>query len=74
MTWEKRARNEFHADNDAQIHTERSYPYSESLVQMLIEKEVRGFISFFRETLTGPLLDINWIQARLKQTYQLCLI
>ncbi|RLB79154.1 MAG: hypothetical protein DRH24_13255 [Deltaproteobacteria bacterium] len=48
--------------------------YSESLVQIFIEKEVRGFISFFRETLTGPLLDINWIQARLKQTYQLCLI
>lgn len=48
--------------------------YSESLVRIFIEKGVRGFISFVRETLTGPWLDINWVRARLKQTYQLRLI
>lgn len=48
--------------------------YSESLVQIFIEKGVRGFISFVRETLTGPWLDIDWVRARLKQTYQLRLI
>ncbi len=39
-----------------------------------IEKGVRGFIDFVRETLTGPWLDIDWVQARLKQPYQLRLI
>ncbi|RZB38328.1 MAG: hypothetical protein SRB2_00076 [Desulfobacteraceae bacterium Eth-SRB2] len=48
--------------------------YSESLVQIFIEKGVRDFISFVRETLTGPWLDINWVRGRLKQTYQLRLI
>ena len=44
--------------------------YSESLVRIFIEKGVRGCISFVRETLTGPWLDINWVRARLKQTHQ----
>jgi len=48
--------------------------YSESLVRIFIEKGVRGFISFVRETLTGPWLDIEWVRAHLKQTYQLRLI
>ena len=48
--------------------------YSESLVRIFIKKGVRGFISFVRETLTGPWLDIDWVKARLKQTYQLRLI
>ncbi len=39
--------------------------YSESLVRIFIEKGVRGFISFVRETLTGLWLDINWVKARL---------
>jgi hypothetical protein len=33
--------------------------YSQSLVPMFIEKGVRGFIDFVRETLTGPWLDID---------------
>jgi hypothetical protein len=41
---------------------------------MFIEKGVRGFIDFVRETLTGPWLDIDWMRARLNQTYQLRLI
>jgi hypothetical protein len=41
---------------------------------MFIEKGVRGFIDFVRETLTGPWLDIDWIQARLSKPYQLRLI
>ena len=48
--------------------------YSESLVSMFIEKGVRGFIDFVRDTLTGPWLDIDWIQARLSKPYQLRLI
>jgi hypothetical protein len=48
--------------------------YSESLVSMFIEKGVRGFIDFVRETLTGPWLDIHWIQARFSKPYQLRLI
>jgi hypothetical protein len=48
--------------------------YSECLVPMFIEKGVRGFIDFVRETLTGPWLDIDWLQARLKRPYQLRLI
>jgi hypothetical protein len=48
--------------------------YSECLIQMFIEKGVRGFIDFVRETLTGPWLDTDWVQARLGQTYQLRLV
>jgi hypothetical protein len=48
--------------------------YCESLVSMFIEKGVRGFIDFVRETLTGPWLDIDWIRARLSKPYQLRLI
>ena len=48
--------------------------YSECLIEMFIEKGVRGFIDFVRETLTGPWLDIDWMRARLNQTYQLRLI
>ena len=48
--------------------------YSESLVQLFIENGVRGFISFVRETLIGPWLDIAWVQARLKCPYQLRLL
>jgi hypothetical protein len=48
--------------------------YCEPLVSMFIEKGVRGFIEFVRETLTGPWLDIDWIQARMSQSYQLRLI
>jgi len=48
--------------------------YCECLVSMFIEKGVRGFIDFVRETLTGPWLDIDWLQARLSKPYQLRLI
>jgi hypothetical protein len=48
--------------------------YCEPLVSMFIEKGVRGFIEFVRETLTGPWLDIDWIQPRMSQSYQLRLI
>ncbi|MGD8659967.1 MAG: hypothetical protein PVH37_08545, partial [Desulfobacterales bacterium] len=48
--------------------------YCESLVLMFIEKGVRGFIDFVRETLTGPWLDIDWLQARWSKPYQLRLI
>ena len=48
--------------------------YSECLIQMFIEKGVRGFVDFVRETLTGPWLDTDWVQARLGQTYQLRLV
>ena len=48
--------------------------YSECLVPMFIEKGVRGFIDFVRETLTGPWLDVDWLQARLSQPYQLRLV
>jgi hypothetical protein len=37
-------------------------------------KRVRGFIDFVRETLTGPWLDIDWLQTRLSKPYQLRLI
>jgi hypothetical protein len=48
--------------------------YSERLIHIFIEKGVRGFIDFVRETLTGPWLDTDWVQARLGQTYQLRLV
>jgi hypothetical protein len=48
--------------------------FSESLIQMFIEKGVRGFISFARETLTGPWLDIDRIQVLMGKKYQLRLI
>lgn len=48
--------------------------YSECLAQMFIENGVRGFISFVRETLTGPWLDNAWVKVRLSQPYQLRLL
>ena len=48
--------------------------YSECLVQIFTEQGVRGFISFVRETLTGPWLDVNWMQVRWKRPFQLRLI
>ena len=41
---------------------------------IVCEKRVRGFIDFVRETLTGPWLDIDWLQTRLSKPYQLRLI
>ncbi|MDP2643881.1 MAG: transposase family protein [Desulfobacterales bacterium] len=48
--------------------------YSECLARMFVEKGVRGFIRFVRETLTGPWLDAELVQIRLAENYQLRLI
>jgi hypothetical protein len=48
--------------------------YCECLASMFIEKGVRGFIDFVRETLTGPWLDVDWLHARMSLPYQLRLL
>jgi len=48
--------------------------YSECLIQTVREKGVRGFIDFFRETISGPWLDISLVKSRLTAPFQLRLI
>ena len=48
--------------------------YSECLAKMFVEKGVRGFIRFVRETISGPWLDAELVQKRLAGNYQLRLI
>jgi hypothetical protein len=48
--------------------------YSESLSKVFIEKGVRGFIRFVRQTISGPWLDAELVQKRLGENYQLRLI
>ncbi len=44
---------------------------SEALCKEFIEKGFRGFIGFVRETLSGPWLDKEATEARLRKKYQL---
>ncbi len=44
---------------------------SEALCKEFIEKGFRGFIGFVRETLSGPWLDKESTEARLRKKYQL---
>ena len=48
--------------------------YSESLVTMVREFGVRGFIRFVRDTLMGQWLTPLWVQERLGMRFQLRLI
>jgi hypothetical protein len=48
--------------------------YSECLAKMFIEKGVRGFIRFVRNTISGPWLDAELVRKRLAENYQLRLI
>jgi hypothetical protein len=41
---------------------------------MFIEKGVRGFIRFVRNTISGPWLDAELVRKRLAENYQLRLI
>lgn len=48
--------------------------YSECLAKMFVEKGVRGFIRFVRQTISGPWLDTARVQKRLAENYQLRLL
>jgi hypothetical protein len=48
--------------------------YSESLTAMFVEKGVRGFIRFVRQTISGPWFDALRVRKRLAENYQLRLI
>ncbi len=45
--------------------------YSECLLEMVREFNVRGFIKFIRDTLNGRWLDPPWVQRRLEASFQL---
>jgi hypothetical protein len=48
--------------------------YSESLIKVVREKGVRGFIEFVRETIIASVLDIKFVEDRLSCPTQLRLI
>ena len=48
--------------------------YSERLIKMVHQKGLQGFIKFVRNTISGPWLDPEWVQARLQKKLQLRLV
>ncbi len=48
--------------------------YSESLIKIVKEKGIQGFVDFVRETIMASLLDIRFVKKRLSGPIQLRLI